>query len=327
MATTPRTRSIDKPALPADLTEALTAAEAALAERARLEQLQTNIVADLSKAEAARPMVTIRADDLETEIALAGDDVSPALRQQVEAAREAARTNAADIERLGRVKTGILPKLAAADAAIEAAHQAITATSGTAIDTARAAFEARLQEAAEGLAAVLRHGFALNALGIGVGLVLNDVVVPSSIGSRVLLQGNRLQGSAATAAVWLDQTWQDDATAAALFEAYRPMKQASERLTEHMARITRTRQMEATEAENRARADRINSRSYQYSTLPERAPSVPPVPPARFVPHSYATRTPGTPVPVETNVVAGFADDAEPMKYDGWAAAPRKAGD
>lgn len=326
MATTPRTRSIDKPALPADLTEALTAAEAVLAERARLEQLQANIAADLAKAEAARPMVTAAADDLETELAMSGDDASPALRQRVEAAREVSRTNAADIERLGRVKTGILPKLAAADAAIEAAHQAVTATSGIAVADARAAFEARLREATEALAVVLRHGYALNACGIGTGLVLPEVVVPSPFGAELLLQGNRLAGATPGTPVWLDQTWQDEPGAAALFAAYGPLKQTRERLAGHMSRIERTRQMQTIEADNAARAARVGSRSYQHSTVPDRTPAVPPVPAARFTPQAWTPRTPGTPAPIETNVVAGFADDGETGDFSGWASAPRRAG-
>jgi hypothetical protein len=308
------------------LAEALTAAQAALAERARLEQLQASIADDHARALTARPAVTDAADDLETELAMSGDDASPALRQRVEAAREAARTNAADIERLGRVKTGILPKLAAADVAIEAAHQAVTETSGTAFADARAAFEARLREATDALAVVLRHGYALNACGIGTGLVLPDVVVPSPFGADMLLHGNRLAGATPGTPVWLDQTWQEEPGAAALFAAYGPLKQTRERLGTHVARITRTRQMEATEAETRARDTRINARSYQHSTLPERAPAVPPVPPVRFKPQGgYEIRTPGTPAPIETNVVAGIADEAE-GDFNGWASAPRNAG-
>jgi hypothetical protein len=312
--------------LPAELTEALTAAQAALAERGRLEELQASIAADTAKAEAARPLLTAAADDLETELAMSGDDASPALRQRVEAAREAARTNAADIERLGRVKTGILPKMAAADVAIEAAHQAVTEASGAAVADARAAFDARLREATEALAVVLRHGYALNACGIGTGLVLPDVVVPSPFGADMLLQGNRLAGATPGTPVWLDQTWQEEPGAAALFAAYGPLKQARERLAGHMTRIERTRQMQATEADNRARDTRINARSYQHSTLPERAPAVPPVPPVRFKPQGgYEIRTPGTPAPIETNVVAGIADEAE-GDFNGWASAPRNAG-
>jgi hypothetical protein len=217
---------------------------------------------------------------------------------KAEAARAALAESTATIERCDRAGRGLVARLAAADEAIADAATAMVPAAAPYHTAVAAAFEAELQAAAGALADVLMRGHALRAAGIGTGMLLTDVVVPSTVGLAALIHGDRYW-PAPNATVDLSRDWQNDRAAAALFDAVKQVGTVTKRLAPEAARIARAAEdarMADADARRRAADAKWGS---QHSTLPIQPTAAPVVAAERSQLQSWTVREPGTPVPVE----------------------------
>src|SRR4051794_36621090 len=128
------------------LTEALAAAEAALAERERLETIGREVATGRDPAQARVAAAQGEYDDVTADLAL---DDNPAARERLKAAKREKEPADAALARLASLQRALPAKLADADRRIAQAASALAAASQPAREEALERFTAELKAAVD----------------------------------------------------------------------------------------------------------------------------------------------------------------------------------
>jgi hypothetical protein len=263
---------------------ALTAAQAALQERARLEALARALDEQRAAAKIEAQHAGDARDTAEAEVMLAAPgDLAAAKR--LKAARDRAQDTADALVKIEGAMRALPTRMSEADAKITAAAMTLEAAAAPVRDGIREAYTKELAAAVKTVSKALALGHALAAAGLSMSWLLDKVEVPHPVWGRPpMLKGPALDTGAGKEN--LASLWRDDPMAVALHERLLPLHQAQNGLTNHGRRIwdERSRIEAAESARARAESFRVDhgilppSQQLQARTPPPNPhPFVPPV--------------------------------------------------
>jgi len=228
---------LDTLTIPAQVLEAIAAADAALAAGPKISDAIAKVAEEIENAKAEFEQAADAQAHAEASLCLV-DDPAEAKRVDDEAiaagvlAEEKRRT----LDRLQRVGGALKEKATTIDLDVRLAREWLISETGAIRDEAVRAIAEEIAEASKPLLAVLAKAYALMRTlpHRDLGMALAEVRIPNPLDFQTpFVDGDRLIFDGATQL--LSTTWRDDPAALAIFEALKAIPEAQQRLGRHVA--------------------------------------------------------------------------------------------